>query len=69
MSLKNKNFLILLSIFFAMSFVSIVLNLYSELNDKKVIDIHTFNSQLLKSMVISFAILIVILIGNRKKIF
>ena len=69
MFLKNRKYIILMSTFLAMSFIGIVLNLYTEFNDKKVIDIHVFNSQLLKSMVISFAVLIVLFISKRKKIF
>ena len=52
-----------------MSFVGIVINLYTELNDKKVIDLPVLNSQLLKTFVISFATLMIIMLGNRKKIF
>lgn len=66
---SNKKYIILFSVFLSMSFVGVVMNLYTELNDKKVIDIHIFNSQLLKSMAISFAVLLIIMVTKRKQIF
>lgn len=66
---SSKKYIILLSVFLSMSFIGVVLSLYTEINDKKVIDIHIFNSQLLKSMVISFAVLMIIVITKRKEIF
>lgn len=51
-----------------MSYVGIVLNLYLEFEDTKIIDVDVFNKQLIKSSVISIIILIIIVLMNKKKI-
>lgn len=65
----RKEKLILLSLsFVSMVLLGLILNTYDLLRDEKIIDITTFNKILIKSTVISFVILIVIVLLNYKKI-
>lgn len=61
--------IILISAFLSMSFVGLFLNTYLEFEDKTTINLALFNKIVLKSVTISFIILLVIVIMNRKKIF
>ena len=50
-----------------MVLVGVILNTYGLLNDNKQINKVAFNNILLKSAVVSFAILIVLVVSNYKK--
>lgn len=67
MNIKQK-VIILISAFLSMSFVGLFLNIYLEFEDNPSITLEIFNKILLKSVTISFVILLIIVLMNRKKI-
>jgi|688.fasta_scaffold728667_2 hypothetical protein len=66
MTKKEKKLLILL-LFSSMTLVGVILNTYTLILEKTFINISKFNNIVLKSTVISFAVLIVIIISKFKK--
>lgn len=66
MTKKEKKLLILL-LFSSMTLVGVILNTYTLILEKTFINISQFNNIVLKSTVISFAVLIVIIISKFKK--
>lgn len=66
---KKEKILVISLMLCIMTLVGIILNTYTYFNDCNLIDKTKFNSIILKSFVISLAILITIVITNYKKFY
>lgn len=68
MKTKKEKILALLLSFTSMVILGLILECYRILQDEKItLDIHRFNNIVLKSFVISFVVLLVIIASNYKK--